>query len=249
LKFIDTVMIGAFLELDFVGIFTVTSFIALIIDIPLVSLEKISNVQIAKFWVDNNLEGIKSIYKKSVKYLMLIGGLLLIGILLNIEDMLSFLPQEYANAKNVTIIASIGAFINISTGLNNAVLFNSNKYVYGTYLLLLLLVLAVINNLIFIPMWGIEGAAFASAFSVVIYNLIKFAIIKIKFQMQPYDLNALKILLIISITFIIGCFLPSFDFTIFSMIFRSVIVSILYVSLVYLLKIVPEFDKYFRLKF
>ena len=249
LKFIDTVMIGAFLELDFVGIFTVTSFIALIIDIPLVSLEKISNVQIAKFWVENNLEGIKSIYKKSVKYLMLIGGLLLIGILLNIEDMLSFLPQEYANAKNVTIIASIGAFINISTGLNNAVLFNSNKYVYGTYLLLLLLVLAVINNLIFIPMWGIEGAAFASAFSVVIYNLIKFAIIKIKFQMQPYDLNALKILLIISITFIIGYFLPSFDFTIFSMIFRSVIVSILYVSLVYLLKIVPEFDKYFRLKF
>ena len=154
--------------MDFVGIFTVTSFIALIIDIPLVSLEKISNVQIAKFWVENNLEGIKSIYKKSVKYLMLIGGLLLIGILLNIEDMLSFLPQEYANAKNVTIIASIGAFINISTGLNNAVLFNSNKYVYGTYLLLLLLVLAVINNLIFIPLLGIEGAAFASAFSVVI---------------------------------------------------------------------------------
>ena len=79
--------------------------------------EKISNVQIAKFWVENNLEGIKSIYKKSVKYLMLIGGLLLIGILLNIEDMLSYLPQEYANSKNVTVIASIGAFINISTGL------------------------------------------------------------------------------------------------------------------------------------
>ncbi len=249
LKFIDTVMIGAFLELDFVGVFTVTSFIALIIDIPLVSLEKISNVQIAKFWVENNIEGIKSIYKKSVKYLMLIGGLLLIGILLNIEDMLSFLPQEYANAKNVTIIASIGAFINVSTGLNNAVLFNSNNYVYGTYLLLLLLVLAVINNLIFIPLWGIEGAAFASAFSVVIYNLIKFIIIKIKFQMQPYDLNALKILLIISITFVIGYLLPSFDFTIFSMIFRSVIVSVLYVFLVYLLKIVPEFDKYFKLKF
>ena len=249
LKFIDTVMIGAFLELDFVGIFTVTSFIALIIDIPLVSLEKISNVQIAKFWVENNLEGIKSIYKKSVKYLMLIGGLLLIGILLNIEDMLSFLPQEYANAKNVTVIASIGAFINISTGLNNAVLFNSNNYVYGTYLLLLLLVLAVINNLIFIPLWGIEGAAFASAFSVVIYNMIKFLIIKIKFKMQPYDLNALKILLIISITFIIGYVLPSFDFTIFSMIFRSVIVSIIYVSLVYLFRIVPEFDKYFKLKF
>jgi O-antigen/teichoic acid export membrane protein len=242
-------MIGAFLELDFVGIFTVTSFIALIIDIPLVSLEKISNVQIAKFWVENNLEGIKSIYKKSVKYLMLIGGLLLIGILLNIEDMLSFLPQEYANAKNVTVIASIGAFINISTGLNNAVLFNSNKYVYGTYLLLLLLVLAIINNLIFIPLWGIEGAAFASAFSVVIYNMIKFLIIKIKFKMQPYDLNALKILLIISITFIIGYVLPSFDFTIFSMIFRSVIVSIIYVSLVYLFRIVPEFDKYFKLKF
>ena len=117
---------------------------------------------------------------------MLIGGLLLIGILLNIEDMLSFLPQEYANAKNVTVIASIGAFINISTGLNNAVLFNSNKYVYGTYLLLLLLVLAIINNLIFIPLWGIEGAAFASAFSVVIYNMVK---LLLKMQKQKLRLQ------------------------------------------------------------
>ena len=105
----------------------------------------------------------------------------------------------------------------------------------------------------FFGLWAtlapIEGAAFASAFSVVIYNMIKFLIIKIKFKMQPYDLNALKILLIISLTFIIGYVLPSFDFTIFSMIFRSVIVSIIYVSLVYLFRIVPEFDKYFKLKF
>ena len=180
---------------------------------------------------------------------MLIGGILLIGILLNIQDMLSFLPQQYADAKNVTIIASIGAFINISTGLNNAVLFNSNKYIYGTYLLLLLLVLAVINNLIFIPLWGIEGAAFASALSSVIYNIIKFIIIKIKFKMQPYDLSALKILLIISVTYFIGCLIPSFEFTVLSMVFRSVIVSFLYVSLVYLFRIVPEFDHYFKLKF
>ena len=249
LRLIDTVMIGAFLELDFVGIFAVTSFIALIIEIPLTSLEKISNVQIARFWVENNIEGIKNIYKKSVRYLMLIGGILLIGILLNIQDMLSFLPQQYADAKNVTIIASIGAFINISTGLNNAVLFNSNKYIYGTYLLLLLLVLAVINNLIFIPLLGIEGAAFASALSSVIYNIIKFIIIKIKFKMQPYDLSALKILLIISVTYFIGCLIPSFEFTVLSMVFRSVIVSFLYVSLVYLFRIAPEFDHYFKLKF
>lgn len=247
LKFIDAVMIGNYFSLDYVAVFSVTAFIAMIIEIPLNSLERISSIQIAALWKKGDEAEINNIYKKSVKYLILIGGLLLVGIILNIRDLLTFLPEAYHHAHYVTIIASVGAFINIATGVNSAILFNSDKYIYGTFLLILLLVLTVINNIVFIPLWGIEGAAFASALSVTIYNIIKFTIIKIKFNMQPYDNNTIKILLIIFLSFVAGYFIPSFSNPIISMIVRSGIITIVYLLLTYNFRVIPEFDKYFHI--
>jgi len=244
LKFIDSVFIGKYLKLEFVGIFTVAAFIAVIIEIPLNALERIAHVQVATLWAKGDMKEIENIYYKSVKYLMLIGGVLLVGIIVNIKDVLLFLPADYHSAYNVTIIASIGAFINIATGVNNAILYNSDKYIYGTYLLLLLLVLTIVTNIIFIPMWGIIGSAFASALSATIYNLVKFLIIWSKFKMQPYDVNTFKIILIILISFLLVYFIPFSINPAFAILIRSMLILVCYLFMVYVFKIIPEFHHY-----
>ena len=64
--------------------------------------------------------------------------------------------------------------------------------------------------------------------------------------MQPYDRGTMKILCIISLVLVAGYFIPSFENnTIISMIIRSAIVSIAYFILIFYMKIIPEFDKYF----
>jgi len=248
LKHLDTIMIGKYMSLEYVGIFAVSAYIALVIEIPLTSLERITHTKVAQAWANKDMMSIQKIYYQSVKYLMLIGGLLLIGIIANIHDLLSLLPEAYHKGATVAIIACVGGFLNISTGVNTSILFTSDKYIYGTYLLFLLLVLAVILNILLIPTYGIEGAALATALSSVIYNALKYVIILKQFKMQPYTFSSLKILLIIAVTFLISYFLPSGNNAIISMIIKTIVITSIYGGLTYLLKIVPEFHKYFPFK-
>jgi O-antigen/teichoic acid export membrane protein len=248
LKHLDTLFIGKYMSLDYVGVFAVSAYMALVIEIPLASLERITHSKIAEGWVNKDLEGIRKIYYQSVKYLMLIGGLLLVGIVANIHDLLSLLPEAYHKGAVVAIITCVGGFLNIATGVNTSILFTSDKYIYGTYLLFVLLVMAIILNIILIPLYGIEGAAIATALSSVIYNVLKYFIILKNFKMQPYDISSFKIVVVIAVVFLVSYFLPSINNTIISMIVKSAVITGVYTSLTYYLKIVPEFHKYIQLK-
>ena len=187
---------------------------------------------------------IKNIYNQSVKYLMLGGGLLLIGIIVNIHDLLSLLPAIYQQGAMVTIIACISSFINISTGVNTSILFTSDKYVYGTYLLYLLFVLGFALNVLLIPRYGIIGAVLATAFSTFVYNALKFLMIWKLFKLQPYNFSSLKILLVIVIVFVVSFLLPSLDNAIVSIGYKAIAITVIYLFLTYRMNIIPEFHKY-----
>ncbi|MGZ4077493.1 MAG: lipopolysaccharide biosynthesis protein, partial [Bacteroidia bacterium] len=207
LKHLDAILIGKYYNLSSVGIFAVAAYISIIIEIPLSSLERISNTKIAQAFANKDLESIRKIYYQSVKYLMLIGGLFLVGIIGNINDLLSLLPEPYHNGVWVTIISSCAAFLNVSTGVNTSIIFNSAKYLYGTILLVLLMVLALVLNIILIPVYGITGAALATGIIAVVYNMIKFLIILVHFKMQPYDNSSVKIIFVIVVSFLVSYFL------------------------------------------
>ena len=61
--------------------------------------------------------------------------------------------------------------------------------------------------MILIPRYGITGAALASAAISIIHNLIRFIIIKVKFNMQPFSLDSLKIIGIIGAAVLASCFI------------------------------------------
>ena len=244
LKHFDAILIGKYYDLTFVGIFTVTAYISLIIEIPLNSLERISSSKIAQAFANNDFQSIQTIYYKSVKYLMLLGGLLLVGIISTIRDLLSFLPAIYHNGFWVTIISSCAAFLNVATGVNTSIIFNSTKYFYGTILLFVLMIVAVVLNVVLIPVYGIVGAALATGLLAVLYNVSKYVIILIHFKMQPYNSSSLKIILVIVISFLTSCLLPTIDNKLFSILLKTASITTVYGGLTYLLKIVPEFHKY-----
>jgi O-antigen/teichoic acid export membrane protein len=243
LKYLDTLMLGKYVELDYVGIFAVTAFIATVIEAPLNSLERIANNKVAQAWADRNKEEIGKIYDLSVRYMMLVGGLLLVGILVNLEDLLKLLPKDYSLGIGVTVILSISAFINVSTGINNAIIFTSDKYKYGSLFLFILLAVAIICNITLIPLWGIEGAAMSTAIASIIYNLLKFFFIWLRFGMQPYDIASLKNILLIGLCFGIWFILPVPAQPLVAIIVKSVVIGGAYIAGAYFLRIAPELHK------
>ena len=233
-------MIARFLPLAAVGIYTIAAFIPTVIEAPLFALEKIAGTKISHALAVNNLKEIQEIYFKSSRYMLLIGGLLFIGININIHDLLSLLPEEFSKGEWVVLIISIGTLFTMAAGANTSIIFNSDKYKFGAFLLILLVTIAFISNIIFIPIMGIEGAALATAISSFIYNLLKYVFIWKQFKMQPFDNNSLRILFIIAIVFISGCFLPFYNNAIITIIYKSIFVTVLYAILSFLLRVDDE---------
>ena len=244
LKSLGTIMTGHYLQLSLVGIYAIAAFIPTFIEAPLNSLEKISNTKIAAALALNNKNEIRDIYYKSSRYLLLLGGLLFLGVNINIESLLNFLPAEYHSGVNVVLIISIGTLFNMAAGSNTSIIFNSERYRFGAFLLIFLVVIAFACNMIFIPMFGIEGAAVAAAVSSLLYSLIKYLFIWNHNKMQPFDLNTVKIIFLIGFCFALNYFIPVIENNFLNIILRSVIITLVYSSGAYFLRIVPEFDKH-----
>ncbi len=245
LKYLDVVMLGKFVPLSLVGIYAISAFIPTVIEAPLGALEKIGIASISQAWAKNDMQVIREIYFKSSKYLFLLGGLLFLGINLNIDSLYKLMPgEDFALGKYVVLIISTGTLINMATGINDSIIYTSSKYIYGTYLLILLFVIAVINNLIFIPRFGIEGAALATALSAFIFNFLKFIFIWKSFHLQPLGKHTLLILLNILLCWGAVYFIPHFQNAIADIILRSAITIIFYCILTFILKIIPEFHHF-----
>jgi O-antigen/teichoic acid export membrane protein len=242
LKYLDVVMLGKYVPLSLVGIYAICAFIPSVIEAPLGALEKIGLAKISDAWSKNNMADIREIYFKSSKYLFLAGGLLFLGINLNLDSLFLLIPkQEFAQGKYVVLIISVGTLINMATGTNDSIIYTSQKYIYGTYMLILLFILAFVNNLVFIPWLGINGAALATALSAFIFNMMKYFFIWKNFNLQPFTRETAYIIVVIIITYLLVSILPVSASPLIEITIRSVLVLAIYTMLTFFLKIVPEF--------
>ena len=81
------------------------------------------------------------------------------------------------------------------TGVNNQIIQNSKHYYFNLVSILVLSGVAILLNYFLIPVYGINGAAIASAASLIIYNVVKYIFIFWKFKIQPFTLRTLYALL------------------------------------------------------
>lgn len=241
IKFLDSIMIGSYLPLKFVGVYSIGIFIAQFIETPLYSLERVASIKISHAFQAGNMEEIRRIYYRSVRYLFLLGGLLVTGIICNIHDFLQLLPEDYKGAADVTIIMSAGSIMNMATGVNSPIIGNSKHYAWNMYFQMVLLVVSVGLNMLLIPQLGIRGAAIATCSSSFLFNVLKFMYIRMKFDMQPYDGNSLKTLLVILLALATGLFLPVPANPWTAMIVRSTAITAIYFIFTIAFSIVPEY--------
>lgn len=227
---IDSIMISKIMDLSNTGIYAITFFFGTVILIPSRSLLKISSVVIADSWKSEDFKTINEVYYKSCLNQLIIGSLLFLGIWSNVHNYFNayLLPPEYEAGRYVIFFISISSVIQMAGGTSNMILFTSPKYRTHTWLMLFLVVLLIGSNLIFIPRFGITGAALASALSFLVFNLVKWYYINKTFGFSPYDIKTIWVLLIAGITYGINTLIPVLDNFIFDILLRSSVISIIF---------------------
>lgn len=240
IRMLDQLIMGHYLSLSSVGIYTTSIFIAIALDVPLNSIERISIPVIAESWEKNDLKNIKKIYCDSVRILMLIGGFLFCGLIICSDSLFQILPEEYSVGKHCMMIICLSSFVNLTTGVNNAIIATSHKYFILTIFLIILIAISLISNIVLIPKYGIIGAAYSTFFSMSIYNILKMSYIWYRLKMLPYDKISLVILITIIITLGSLYFTPNFNNPYLNILFKGTLITMIFTFITIKFKIAPQ---------
>lgn len=215
-------------DLGQTGVYSIAFFFGSLVQKPAKALTKISSVFVSEAWKNNRLGEIKDLYTKSAVNQILIGLILLIGLVVNLGNIFQFLPKEYAGGEWIVVLVGLAYLVDMGAGINGQIINNSKYYRWQTYLILALVVMVVVSNLIFIPIYGILGAAIATLVSKTLFNFTKFIFIWVKWRMQPFNNSVIKILLMGAVALAAGWFLPTMNNYIIDMIVRSTITAATY---------------------
>jgi O-antigen/teichoic acid export membrane protein len=237
---LDKFMLSQYIAIEGVAYYSVAIFIATVIAVPQRSMHQIMLPLTAQYLNDNNKKALEDLYKRSSLNLYVISGLIFLLIINNINELYLIIPLEFRNGLIVVFLISSAKLSDTILGNNNAILFNSDYYRMVLVFGIILTVLTIILNMVFIPIYGINGSAFATFIAILIYNTIKIIFIKKKFKMLPFTENTFKlsVLLIIGI---VGFYFWDFGFhPILNMLLKSIIISSLYIIVIYKMNISAE---------
>jgi O-antigen/teichoic acid export membrane protein len=239
---LDKFMIGQYLEIENVAYYSVAIFIATVISVPQRSMHQIMMPLTAKFLNENNKTELQSLYQKSSLSLLIISGLIFLLIVVNINMLYEILPKKFTGGLFVVIIIGLAKLYDNLMGNNNAIIFNSDYYKAVLFFGVLLAILAVVFNMILIPIYGIDGSALATFLAIIIYNTLKLVFVKIKLKMQPFSFATIKVLILLTV---LSFGFYYVDFTlhpIVNIILKSILLSLIYLFLVYKFKLSKDIN-------
>ena len=207
---IDSIMISWYNGFADVGVYAIAFSIALMMDFPRRAISKISSPLIAQAWKENNTVHIKELYQKSSITLQIVGTLFFICLWINIEDLFFIIPNTdlYIAGKYVVFFIALAKTFDMSLGLNGEILINSKYYKANIFLMPFLALVTILTNYLLIPMYGIIGAAIASAISIFSYNIARFIIVFYYFKMSPFRFSNLLILILGALAYFLVNLLP-----------------------------------------
>lgn len=247
---IDKFMLGEYVEIEKVAYYGVAIYIASVIGVPSRSMHQITNPITAQLLNDKNKVGLEDLYKKSSLNLFIISGLIFLLIILNINSLYQLIPVEYSIALLVVFLVSIAKLGDNLIGNNNAILFNSDYYRVILIFGLLLAVITIVLNMLLIPIYGINGAAFATVISISLYNAAKLWFVYYKFGISPFSIGTVKTLMLILVMLAVFYFWEFGFHPILNIALKSALIGLIYGSVVYVMDFSNDItfliDKYIR---
>lgn len=171
---LSSFFITAQMGLTYTGIFAIATYISVMVSIPYRSLTAIASPQLSLAIKEERNDEASTLLGQVSRNLLLIGGLILAAIWINIDLIFHILPNgaTYAVAKYTVLLLGIGQLIVATFQFALTALSYSRFYPFSLLYSFILTVLALVLNNVFIPRWGMNGAACASLIAQAVYFLL-----------------------------------------------------------------------------
>jgi O-antigen/teichoic acid export membrane protein len=239
----DKMILNQYMHIENIAFYSVATYIALVISVPSRAMHQIVYPITARLMHENKQEELNDLYKKTSINLQVVGGLVMLGIFVNINQLYEMVPKEYSGGILVVFMIGISKYFDLILGNNNAIIFNTKYYRTVLFLGVGLVVLTIGLNMIFIPIYGIMGSAFATLLSITLYSLAKLLFVVKRLHLYPFTNQTLYSIVITFIMFLLFYFWQFPFHPIISIGMKSILVTILYVYVNYKFAISIEINQ------
>lgn len=196
---IDKLMIGYYLDLEAVGVYTIARSLSAVVRAPGTGFARIAAPVIARHWANNETKEIERLYRESTSMQLFVGGIVFALLASLALPMLRVVGEAYVKGHLAILFLAAGQLVNIGTGFCGTIIAYSKRYKFDLVCQAILVVLTVVNNILLTPRLGITGAALGTAISLAVYNIVKLVFVRVKFGMMPYDRQTLKVISAVAI--------------------------------------------------
>ncbi len=182
----DTIMLGMLRTTQEVGVYNVALRISTITSISLVAINTIAAPKFAEFWGKKDMEGLGKIARQSTKLIFWMSFPILVIVIIFSKQILSIFGQEFKIGVIALVILTIGQFVNAFVGSVGNILQMTGYEGFHQKVVLIGTVLNIILNYFLIPYYGINGAAVASAISMIFWNVTMVLFVNSRFNFWTF---------------------------------------------------------------
>ncbi len=179
-------ILGHFASSADVGVYSISFKLALFMSLIFVVTNTITAPNISKFYWDNKIQELNKVLQMASKLNILIS---LVGIVIFIlfgKLILEVFGKDFIKGYIALIILSFGHLINSEFGLAKVVLNMIGEHKVTTIITIIVMIISIVTGIIFVPLYGIEGAALSFMISMMSLNIIATIYLRRKFNITSY---------------------------------------------------------------
>lgn len=192
---LDGILVGHFLVLSQLAFLDLAKNLGSVLDLPTRALASSSLSTLSRLMKERDYPKVGQIYANA-SFVQLFLGMFMLALVMNHIDLLilNLPPSGYEVLKPLFTVVALGKLVDLATGLNWAIITNSDSYRYNLWIGLATLISMFALEWWMIPRYGLLGAAWGMVLAYVVNNSLRFVLVWRQFGLLPWNTTHLKLI-------------------------------------------------------
>lgn len=238
---VDVFMVGGLLNEAAAGAYDFAFYLVYMMLTPTKSISSITLPLLSDHLKHRRMAAIQDLHHRSSTTGLILAQLLFLLMYINLDAFFQVFPK-FSEAQSVIILLGLGNLSTVLVMSMRWLIINSRHYRFDLISSLLFMAVVVGGNFWLIPLMGIDGAALATAISLLLYNASGAIYVRHYFGLSALNRAKWLALALLGLCLLLGLNLPTLPNPWADMVLRSAIMLPVYVGAVLALRLSPDLN-------
>lgn len=196
----DRLILGHYLKAQDIGIYAVAAAVAALCSIVLQAINSIFGPMIADLHARGDHGLLLRLYQTLTKWVVALTLPLILTLAVFSRSVMGIFGVEFQAGSIVLTVLALGQLANVGTGSVGTLLYMSGNQNRMIPVQVVVAVVALVGNIVLIPVFGITAAAFVAVFAVAATNVLFLRVVWRSMSLVPYNASYFRLIVPVAAT-------------------------------------------------